>query len=400
MQARANQSKPLRVLRVQSRICVGGPALNTILLSAGLDPQHYQTVLLGGRLEPDEKTMAPLAQEKGVDLRLIEEMGRSIRWTDDLRALLRLIALIREFRPHIVHTHTAKAGAIGRVAAFLCRVPIRLHTFHGHTFHGYFSPLVTRVFIWIERCLALLSHRIVVISERQREDICQVYKVAPARKTTVVPLGFELAKMRTGQPGRFRKSLGLGDEVTLVGILARLVPIKNHDLLLRAIAAWRQLAPEVTPDRIRFLIIGDGELRATLEAQAERLGIAPFLIFAGWRSEVPDIYADLDLNVLVSKNEGTPVTLIEGLTNGVPILTTDVGGIRDFADPRHGTIMPADISAAAMGAELARLLPGGQRPPRLAEPLRAEIQARFDVSRLVADVTALYGELARARGLR
>lgn len=399
MHSESNDPKPLRVLRVQSRICVGGPALNTILLSAGLDPQRYQTILVGGRLEPDEKTMAPLAQEKGVDMRLIEEMGRSIRWSDDLRALLRLIALIRAYRPHIVHTHTAKAGAIGRVAAFLCRVPIRLHTFHGHTFHGYFSPLVTRAFIWIERCLALLTHRIVVISERQREDICKVYKVAPARKTTVVPLGFELAKMRKGQAGRFRASLGLGPEVTLVGILARLVPIKNHDLLLRAIAAWRELAPEVTPKRIRFAIIGDGELRSTLEAQAQRLGIAPFLIFAGWRTEVPDIYADLDLNVLVSKNEGTPVTLIEGLTNGVPILTTDVGGIRDFADERHGTIVPADITAEAMAHELARLLPEGQRPPRLAEELRAEIQARFDVSRLVADVTALYGELARASGL-
>lgn len=387
----------LRVLRIQSRICVGGPALNTILLSAGLSPNRFHTILVGGRLEPDEKSMAPLAVEKGVDLRLIEEMGRSIRWSDDLRALWRLIKLIREFRPHIAHTHTAKAGAMGRLAAFLCRVPIRLHTFHGHTFHGYFSPTVTRLFIWIERFLALLSHRIVVISERQREDICAVYKVAPPRKTVVVPLGFELAKMRMGQSGRFRGSLGMGPEVTLVGILARLVPIKNHDLLLRAIAVFCAIESQASPEAIRFVIIGDGELRATLEAQAVKLGIAPFVIFAGWRSDVPDIYADLDLNVLTSKNEGTPVTLIEGLTNGVPILATDVGGIRDFADERHGRIVPADIEATALGAQLAQMLPGGRRPERLPESLRAEIQARFDVSRLVEDVTKLYESLATER---
>lgn len=390
----SSSKQPLRVLRIQSRICIGGPALNTILLSAHMDKSRFKTKLVGGRLEPDEKSMAPLALEKGVDINMVEEMGRSIRWSDDLRALFRLLKLMRVYKPHIVHTHTAKAGAIGRVAAFLARVPIRVHTFHGHTFHGYFSPRVTRIFIQIERALAWMSHQIVVISKRQKEDICDIYKVAPAKKTTIVPLGFELSKIRAGTPGKFREKLGLPEGITLVAILARLVPIKNHSLLLDAIAHWRTLTADVGPDKIRFVIIGDGELRDALETQAQKLGIQDYLCFAGWCREVPDIYADIDLNVLVSKNEGTPVTLIEGLSCGVPILTTDVGGIRDFADEACGTIVDANASPEILGEQLAAMLPKGCAPPRLTESVRSRIQAQFDVSRLVSDVQNLYEALS------
>lgn len=380
---------PIRVLRIQSRICVGGPALNTILLSAYLE-KPYETRLIGGALEPGEKAMAPFAEEKGVTIEIIDEMGRSVKALDDLRALWKLIKLIRAYKPTVVHTHTAKAGAIGRVAAFLCRVPLRVHTFHGHTFHGYFSPMVTRIFIWIERILAMLSHRIVVISGRQMQDICEVYKVASAKKTRIVPLGFELSKMVTGTKGNFRKSLGIGENIRLVAILARLVPIKNHELLLRAIAHYRKLAPSASAEKIRFVIIGDGELRESLEKLAAELKINDLVLFAGWRSETPDIYADIDLNVLTSKNEGTPVTLIEGLACGVPILAMDVGGIRDFADERHGRIVSANASAEEFGAALHGILDG--KLERLAVPLRDEIRARFDVSRLVGDIKNLYDD--------
>lgn len=380
---------PIRVLRIQSRICVGGPALNTILLSAYLD-KRYQTKLIGGALEPGEKSMAAFADEKGVHIEVIEEMGRSVKALDDLRALWKLIKLIRAYKPTVVHTHTAKAGAIGRLAAALCRVPLRVHTFHGHTFHGYFSPLVTRVFIWIERVLAMLSHRIVVISNRQKEDICHVYKVAPERKTRIVPLGFELAKMVNGSPGSFRASLGIGHQTRLVAILARLVPIKNHALLLEAIAHYRNRAAQVSAEQIRFLIIGDGELREQLETLSRDLKIDDLVLFTGWRSETPDIYADIDLNVLTSKNEGTPVTLIEGLACGVPVLATDVGGIRDFADERHGRILPANATATEFGDALFDLLQHDLQ--RLDPKLRDDIRSRFDVSRLVGDMAQLYDE--------
>ena len=389
--------KKIRVLRVQSRICVGGPALNTILLTAHLDPERYESKLVGGRLQPDEKTMEPFAREKGVDIEIIGEMGRSIRWWDDFAALRRLMRLIRAFRPHIVHTHTAKAGAIGRLAAFLCRVPIRVHTFHGHTFHGYFSDLVTYGFILVERVLAMLSHRIIAISPRQREDLTKRFRVIPHRKCTVVRLGFELDRMAQGKAGKLRGELDLGPEVKLAGIIARLVPVKNHALLLEAIALWHQRQPLHQTVDVRFLFVGDGVLRARLEPQAVDLGIEDLVIFTGWRRDLADIYADLDLNIIVSKNEGTPVTLIEGLAAGVPVLSTDVGGVRDFVDEDMGTVVANGAEAEEVADALQALL---ARPnTRLEASIQQRIREQYGVARLVGDINELYTDLLTTKNL-
>lgn len=380
----------IRILRVQSRICVGGPALNSILLSAYMRELGYETLLVGGRLEPDEKSMTPLAETKHVPVDIIDEMGRSIKPMDDVRALWKLMRLIRRYRPHVLHTHTAKAGAIGRLAGFLCGVPVRVHTFHGHVFHGYFSRFISACFVWLERCLALISHRIVVISPRQYKDITQRYRVASKRKTQVVRLGFELDKVKGGQPGHLRKELKVGKDTRLCAILARLVPIKNHALLLDAIAHWRQQHPDVKPQAVQFLIIGDGQLRHDLEAQVARLDLKPWVRFLGWRGDVPAIYADIDLNLLVSRNEGTPVTLIEGLSCGVPLLSTDVGGIRDFADDDCGIIVPPDIGPAQLATHLQHMLARLEDQPRLPESVRQRVSEDYGVRRLVADMDALY----------
>lgn len=387
----------IRVLRVQSRICVGGPALNTILLSAFIDPARYQTLLVGGCLEPGEKSMESLAREKGVAIHIIGEMNRRVGPFNDLKALWKLMRLCRYYRPHIIHTHTAKAGALGRLAAFLCRVPVRVHTFHGHVFHGYFSPFKSGVFIRIERLLARGAHRIIAISPKQKRDLCEVYKIVPPEKCCVIRLGFELEKLASAESGRFRQRLGLAPDTRLVGLLARLVPIKNHRLLLEAIAHLQTLWPAMTPADIRFLIIGDGELRAELQELALHLGIAQLVQFTGWQSEVGEIYADLDLNVLVSRNEGTPVTLIEGLARGVPFLTTDVGGIRDFVDLEHGRIVAPDIPPAELASHLLQLLQGERRLKRLNGEARRRILETFDVKRLVGEMEQLYQELYPTR---
>lgn len=387
----------VRVLRIQSRICIGGPALNTLLVSSGLPKDSFTVLTVGGRLLDDERSMEPFAWDRGAAMHLLEEMGRSIHWSDDLRALRKLVKLMRLYRPHIVHTHTAKAGALGRVAAFLARVPVRMHTFHGHVFHGYFSPLKSKLAVAVERVLAALSHAIIAISPRQYQDLVQVYRAVPAKKCHVVRLGFELDKMAGGVRGRFRRQWGLRDETKLVGILARLVPIKNHQLLIEAIGCWQRQFPETSPDQVRFLIIGDGELRPQLEQRVAELGIQPWVLFTGWQRDTPSIYADLDLNVLVSKNEGTPVTLIEGLACGIPILSTDVGGIRDFADEGCGTIVPADITPAALADALAFFLAEPARLQRLAPALQAKIRETFHVDRLVKDIGCLYSRLLQER---
>lgn len=387
--------EPVRILRIQSRICIGGPALNTILLSSGLREEGFQTLLVGGKLEPGETAMTPMVHQKGVALHHLEEMGRTISWVDDLRALRKLIRIIRLYKPHVVHTHTAKAGALGRIAAFICRVPVRVHTFHGHVFKGYFNPVMNKVFILTERFLAALSHGIVAISPTQKKDLTEIYKAVPKKKCRVIRLGFELEKMVNGIPGRFRESIGVGPETRLVGILARLVPIKNHELFLEAVAVWRRLNPEMRPEQIRFLVLGDGELRDDLEQKARDLGIDSLVMFCGWRRDTADIYADLDLNMLVSKNEGTPVTLIEGLACGVPILSTNVGGICDFAGEEHGVILPADADPEAVGSALNEML--AKPKLRLDDPAREKILAMYSHRRLVSEMGALYRDLQGKR---
>lgn len=382
----------VRILRIQSRICVGGPSLNAIFLSAFLPEDTYQTLLVGGRLEPGEMSMAPKATKEGVALHELAEMGRAISWLDDVKAFFKLIKLIRHYKPHIVHTHTAKAGALGRVAAFVCRVPLRVHTFHGHVFHGYFSSFKSRIFVWVERILARISNRVIVISQRQYDEILGTYRVIPKKKARIVRLGFQLDHMMDGTKGKFRASLGVEENTFLVGIVARLVPIKNHTLLLKAIQHWHKSQQGFSPKSLKFLIIGDGECRQALEEEVAELGIEAWVHFTGWRRDLADIYADLDLNVLVSKNEGTPVTLIEGLACGVPLLTTDVGGIKDIADERCGEIVPADISPQKLGESLMHRIEEVKRKGRLTPAIRQEVFQSFHVNRLVADIDALYRE--------
>ncbi len=381
-------SEPVRVLRIQSRICIGGPALNSIYLSAHMKAP-FQTLLIGGRLEPGESSLEPLAHELGVAIKVLDEMGRSVHWYDDIKALMALIKVIRYYQPHIVHTHTAKAGALGRIAAFMCRVPIRIHTFHGHVFEGYFSRFGNMLVRVTERTLAHMSTAIIAISTRQRNDLVERFRIVHTRKCHIVRLGFDLDKVSRGQRGQFRESLGLNDDVFLAGIIARLVPIKNHRLLLEALAIWR-VDTKLTSSQIQFLVIGDGELRQELEDLCKQLDLQNWVRFTGWISDMPMVYADLDLNILVSKNEGTPVTLIEGLSVGVPVLTTDVGGIRDVLDDDCGTIIAADADAQTLARAISSRV---YESFRLDENQRARIRQEFGVERLISDMQHLYARL-------
>lgn len=378
----------IRILCIQSRICVGGPALQTILCAAHLPPP-FTTLLVGGRLEPGECSMADAARSMGVELGMIEEMGRSLRWYDDLAALFRLMSLIRRYRPHIVHTHTAKAGFLGRIAAFLCRVPVRIHTFHGHVFAGYFSPAFSRMLVWVERLLARISTRIVALSPRQQMDLVERFRIVPRAKCRTIPLGFELSDFAAAEPGLFRRRMGLSPQPKLVGILARLVPIKNHALLIRAIGEWTRLGAEPDPACTRFLIIGDGPCRAELEALVAAEGLHPWVVFTGWQDRVAEIYADLALNVLVSRNEGTPLSLIEGLGAGVPFLATDVGGIRDIYEGPYGRTVPVQVTPQELARALEECLNSAGRLP---EEERLAFAQRFSRQRLIADLVELYEE--------
>jgi len=361
--------------------------LNTTYLSQYLAPLGYETILAGGALDDGDQSSIPEAKRRGVEVVELGSMRRSLGPVADLLAVWQIIRLIRKFRPSVVHTHTAKAGAIGRFAAWLCRVPVVVHTFHGHVFEGYFTPRVSRMFQRVERVLAGMSDRIIAISPSQLTDLSSRFKIARPEKFACIPLGFELDQFKNcGEHlGELRAEFGLGAEVVLVGLIGRLVPIKNHRLLLEAIARL-----DVTAE-VRFFIVGDGHIRRELERKATDLGIADRVIFTGARYDTARIYADLDIVALTSINEGTPVTLIEAMAAGKSIVTTDVGGIRDILPKGYGAVVPSG-DVAAFAEALARFIDDEGARASAVNASQADI-ARFEVDRLAGDVDRLYRSL-------
>jgi glycosyltransferase involved in cell wall biosynthesis len=391
---RPHGSDAIRVMRIITRMNIGGATVHVVQLDAGLTAAGYDCLLVTGSEGASEGSMRDLALARRLRLADIPELGREIAPLSDLVALLKLYRLMRRERPHIVHTHLAKAGFLGRIAARLAGVPVVLHTFHGHVFHGYFSPAKTRVFLAMERFGARLSTRIITSSPRLREEIAG-YGVTTPEHIAVIPYGFELdafaAHPRGG--GAFRRSLGIPERAKLVGAVGRLVPIKNLPLLLEAAALARQQQPD-----IHVVLVGIGELHKELEARVADLGMTGAVTFAGWQADLPSVYADLDAVVISSDNEGTPVTLIEAMAAGCPVVATRVGGVPDLiADGETGRLVPPR-DREALAAALLALLADPQRTGQMASAARQSVLARYQVQRLVGDVDALYQELLRAAG--
>lgn len=385
---------PIKVMRIIARLNVGGPAIHTILLTDRMKREGFATTLVAGVTGPDEGDMLDLAARNGVEPVIMPTLGRELSPANDVRTIFQLYRLMRRERPDVVHTHTAKAGTVGRIAARLARVPVVVHTFHGHVLSGYFSPLKTRFFIQIERLLARATDRILVLGEPQLRDI-RGFGIGRAEQFQCVPLGLELrefldaARLR----GQLRRELGIAAETPLVGIVARLVPIKGHGLFLKAAKEVAAVRPDA-----RFLIIGDGELRKHLEGEARSLGIADRVLFTGFRSDLPAIYADLDVVALSSFNEGLPVTIIEALAAGRPVVATDVGAVRDLIVPGEtGWLVPAG-QHESLARGILRLLEYPEHALRLGEAGRGHVYPRLSIDRLVGDLATLYRERLDAKG--
>ncbi len=379
-------TSPIRVLNIVARLNVGGPAIHVTLITEHLGAPNYESQLVAGKVGAEEGDMSYYAEEHGVTPILIPELGRELHPLRDIVTLWKVYRLIRQFKPHVVNTHTAKAGFIGRVAARLAGVPVIVHTFHGHVFHGYFSPLKTRFFILLEQIAGRVSDTIITLTEGQRADLADNYHVAPRDKFTIMGYGLDLdAFARTPRhTNAFRETWHIPTDAPLVAIVGRLVPVKNHALFLEAAAKVLAKMPDA-----RFTIVGDGELRADLEAQADRLGIRGAVTFTGWQREVAPVYADSNVLVISSVNEGTPFTVIEAMATGCPVVATAVGGIPDFLDGgKLGALVPsgdADMLAEAILATL--------RQPPDAEHLRALIVERYGIARLTRDLDTLYRRL-------
>lgn len=382
----------IKVIRVIARLNIGGPAIHTVLLTRDLDPTRFESILVTGIEAPGEGSMREWAAAQGVQPIIIPELGREISPLADLKVLFELYRLFRREKPDIVHTHTAKAGFVGRLAARLAGVPNVVHTFHGHVFHSYFSPAKTRLFLLIERGLARLSDKIITISPLQRQEI-HGFGIASLDKILIIPLGFDLAPFLENNDlkGALRAELSLGADAKLVGIVARLTGVKNHRLFIEAAALVHQKSPNV-----HFLIIGDGELRADLEQQVAALGLRPVVHFLGWRQDLPAIYADLNLVALTSRNEGTPVTLIEAQASGCPVVATAVGGVPDIvADGQTGYLVPSG-NAQLLAEAIMKILAGDAA--LMGQAGRESVTEKFAIQRLVKDIETVYQNLVSSNG--
>jgi glycosyltransferase involved in cell wall biosynthesis len=380
-----------RVLRLFSRLNVGGPSIHVILLTAGLSEKGYETRLVVGHESLREGNFFDLAAKKGITCIQMDGLGREIRPLSDFRSLWRLYRMIRAYRPAIVHTHTAKAGVLGRVAAHLAGVPVVVHTFHGHVLRGYFGPLKTAFFRRLEAALSSWSDALIAVSEAVKDDLLAL-RVAPGPKVRVIPLGLELEPLSGSLPrGALRRESGVSSEAPLVGMVGRLAPIKDVPTFLKAAVLIHEARPEA-----RFAIVGDGEERDLLEREAERLGLAEVVHFHGWHKDMRGVYGDLDVVVNSSLNEGTPVALIEALAAGRPVVATRVGGTPDLlGEGLRGTLVPSGHPEALAQAILEILRSRAPETAR-AEAGQRYVLARHSVDRLLTDMDGLYRELLAA----
>ena len=387
----------VKVLRVIARLNVGGPALHVAYLTAGLADRGYDTTLVAGTLARGEESMAHVAQSRGVQIVPLEELHREISPLRDVRAMIRLAGLIRRESPTILHTHTAKAGAVGRIAALLAgsaRPPIIVHTFHGHVLRGYFNPVVTLGFRTLERWLASFTTALVAVSPEVRDDLVRL-GVAPAEKFAVIRLGIELDE-RVVHDGaaraETRRLLGIGPDAFVVGWVGRMTPVKRTDDVVRAFRGLLDRGVDAY-----LCLVGDGPDRGRLERQAHELGVVRRTLFLGYQDEIGRFYEAIDALVLPSVNEGTPVSVIEALAAERPAVATRVGGVPDvIRDGVDGFVVdPGDRDALV--ARLAELAGDPARRSRMGAEGRRRIRERYAVDRLIDDVDRLYRSLLSAR---
>lgn len=324
-----------KVLRILSRMNIGGPSIHVSLLTRRLNPKRFESKLVTGTISAGEGDMSYLMQGCNGAVLAIPELQREIDLRKDSRAFLKLFQTIIKEKPQIVHTHTAKAGTVGRLAAgcyqlFSGRRVTLVHTFHGNVLEGYFSPIKSKVFRGIERLLARFTDAIIAISPTQKWDLVEKHAITTAHKVHTINLGFDLSPfvgLGRRRTRLFRNVLGIGDDAILIGIIGRLVPIKNHRMFLEAAKLVLSRNDHLP---IRLVVVGDGEMRSQLESYSADLGIRENVLFAGWVKDIPQIYADLDMVALTSVNEGTPVSVIEAMAASVPVVSTGVGGIKDL----------------------------------------------------------------------
>jgi glycosyltransferase involved in cell wall biosynthesis len=383
----------IKVLRVIARLNVGGPALHVAYLSAGLADRGYDTTLVAGSLARGEESMARVSEQRGVKVIALDDLHREVAPLNDLRAIVHLAKLIRRERPDILHTHTAKAGAVGRVAALLsgsARPAIIVHTFHGHVLRGYFNPVTAFAFRLLERWLATFTTALIAVSPEVRDDLVRL-GVAPARKFAIVRLGIQLDERigaDAGARAETRRILGVSKDAFVVGWVGRMTGVKRTDDVLRALKGLVDRGIDAY-----LCLVGDGPDREHLERYAHELGIVRRCLFLGYQDEVGRFYQAIDALILPSTNEGTPVSVIEALAAERPAVATRVGGIPDVIRAGVDGFLVEVGDAEALADQLAVLARDPALRAEMGADGRANVLERYAVERLVDDVDVLYRSL-------
>ena len=389
-----------RVLRIINRLNLGGPTYNAANLTKYMDSE-FETMLVSGMTDETEQSSQFILDKLDLHPTYIKEMYRELNPLKDYKAYFKIREIIREFKPDIVHTHAAKAGAVGRLAAYHERVPVIVHTFHGHVFHSYFGALKTRIFLEIERYLGRKSSAIVTLSEIQKQELSEQFCVAPADKFHIVPLGFDLSRFTEDKEAKrkaFRMKYNVADDEVAISIVGRLVPVKNHTMFLKAL----KIVADRTTKKVRAFIIGDGELRTQIEHMATDLGLKfnnrdptdpNVLTFTSWIKDVDVSNAGSDIIALTSFNEGTPVSLIEAQASGRPIVSTRVGGIANVVREGETALLCASDDAETFAAHLLCLVEDSALRAEMSDKGTAYVTENYSHLRLARDMGDLYRRL-------
>lgn len=389
-----------KVLRIINRLNLGGPTYNAANLTKYIDGE-FETLLVSGMTDSTEESSEFILDKMNIKPVYIKEMYRELNPFKDYKAYFRLRQIIRDFKPDIVHTHAAKAGAVGRLAAHHEGVPVIVHTFHGHVFHSYFSPLKTRIFLEIERYLGKRTHAIVTLSEIQKQELAHNFKVAHHQKFEIIPLGFDLSRFTENKEEKrkaFREKYNIADDEVVISIVGRLVPVKNHALFLKAL----KIVADKTTKKIRAFIIGDGEERPNIEKLASELGLnfnnanlaeKNILTFTSWIKDIDVSNAGSDIIALTSFNEGTPVSLIEAQASGKPIVSTQVGGIANIVKQGETALLSPSDDVEAFASNLLKLVEDDQLRHQMSDRGIAHVMEGFSHIRLARDMSTLYRRL-------
>ena len=389
--------KKIKVLRIINRFNIGGPTYNATFLTKYLS-DDFETMLVGGLPEDGESDSLHILEEYGLNPILLEEMKRTPSFQGDRKAYKRLKEIIREFKPDIVHTHASKAGALGRKAAHELKVPVIIHTFHGHVFHSYFGKFKTRVYKFIERRLAKQSTGIVAISNLQKEELSKEHNICAGKKIAVIPLGFDLNKFHDNLEEKRQITRGeysLKEDEVAVCIIGRLAPIKNHTLFLESI----EIVSKQTDKKIAVFIVGDGTERISIERKIEnmQLGSNVRFVLTSWIKNIDCFNAGMDILCLTSDNEGTPVSLIEAQAANIPVISTDVGGVRDVVeDGVTGFIVPKN-SKEKFSEKLLLLINNEKKREKMSQNGWSFVKHKFHYTTLVENMESYYKKLLKEK---